>query len=50
MCKNSELLGSALMACGAGLLLALLFGSDFVQTLVGIALLAVGWCVARRCC
>lgn len=50
MCKNSELLGSAVMACGAGILLALLFGSDFAQALVGVALLAVGLCVTRRCC
>mgnify|MGYP004471196057 CR=1 FL=1 len=50
MCKNTELIGSAVMACGAGLLLSLLFSSEFVLALLGIALLVAGLCLTRRCC
>lgn len=48
MCRRNELLGSAIMSCGAGLLLALLFSTDFVQAILGVALLALGLCLTRR--
>lgn len=48
MCRRNELLGSVLMACGAGLLLGLLFGSEVLQGLAGIVLLVFGCYYARR--
>ena len=39
MCRKMELLGSVMMALGAGLLLSLLFSSEFVLVVLGIALL-----------
>ena len=45
MCRKMELLGSVMMALGAGLLLSLLFSSEFVLV---IALLVAGLCLARR--
>lgn len=48
MCKKNELLGTALMAVGAGLLLSLLFSSTFALGLIGVALLIAGLCCARR--
>ena len=38
MCRKMELLGSVMMALGAGLLLSLLFSSEFVLVVLGIAL------------
>ena len=49
MCRKSELLGSVLMALGAGLLLSLLFSSEFVLAVVGIGLLMIGLCCTPRC-
>lgn len=49
MCKRNELFGSAVMACGAGLLLALLFSTDFLQAVLGIVLMGLGLCVTCRC-
>ena len=49
MCRKSELLGSVPMALGAGLLLSLLFSSEFVLAVVGIGLLVIGLCCTRRC-
>lgn len=48
MCKKNELIGSALMACGAGLLLSLLFSSEFIMALIGIGLLVCGFFCTRR--
>lgn len=48
MCRKNELLGSAIMACGAGLLLSLLFTSEFVLALIGVGLLVCGLCCTRR--
>lgn len=49
MCKKNELIGSALMACGAGLLLSLLFTSEFAMALIGIGFLIGGlFCTRRR--
>ena len=42
MCRKMELLGSVMMALGAGLLLSLLFSSEFVLVVLGIAMLAEG--------
>lgn len=50
MCKKNEFVGSILMACGAGVLIALLFSSDFLQALIGIALLVGGLFFARKQC
>lgn len=50
MCKKNELLGSVLMACGAGLLLSLLFSSEFILAVIGIAALICGLCITRRLC
>ncbi len=50
MCKKNELFGSCLMSCGAGLLLSLLFSSEFAMALIGIALLIGGLLWARRAC
>lgn len=36
------------MACGAGLLLSLLFTSEFVPILLGIGALLLGLCITRR--
>ena len=44
MCRKMELLGSVMMALGAGLLLS----SEFVLVVLGIALLVAGLCLARR--
>lgn len=44
MCRKMELLGSVMMALGAGLLLSLLFSSEFVLVVLGIALLVAGLC------
>ncbi len=48
MCKKNELFGSVIMACGGGLLLSLLFSSEFVTVLLGIALLVGGLFYTRR--
>ena len=48
MCKKNEMFGSVIMACGAGLLLSLLFASEFVIVLIGIALLVGGLFFTRR--
>lgn len=48
MCKKNELLGTAIMACGGGMLLSLLFSSEFVIVLLGVALLAAGLLCARK--
>lgn len=48
MCKKNELFGSVIMACGGGLLLSLLFASEFVIVLLGIALLVGGLICTRR--
>lgn len=48
MCKKNELFGSVFMAIGAGLLLSLLFSSEFAQAILGIGLLLCGLCFARR--
>lgn len=48
MCKKNELLGTALMALGAGLLLSLLFSSVFALGVIGVALLIGGLCCTRR--
>lgn len=49
MYRKSELLGSVIMALGAGLLVSLLFTSEFVLSIVGLALLLIGLCCTRRC-
>ena len=49
MCRKNELLGSVIMALGAGLLLSLLFSSEFVLALIGIALRVIGLVCTRRC-
>ena len=49
MCRKNELLGSVIMALGAGLLLSLLFSSEFGLALIGIALLVIGLVCTRRC-
>lgn len=49
MCKKNELIGSALMACGAGLLLSLLFTSEFAMALIGVGFLVCGlFCTRKR--
>ncbi|MDR0889639.1 MAG: hypothetical protein LBM28_03205 [Oscillospiraceae bacterium] len=48
MCKQNELLGSVLMACGAGFLLSMLFKSQFLLALLGIGLLAIGLVFSRK--
>lgn len=48
MCKKNELIGSVLMAFGAGLLVSLLFSSSIVLALIGIALLLCGLCLAKK--
>ena len=48
MCRKNELLGTSLMALGAGLLLSMLFSSVFALGLIGVALLVCGLCCARR--
>ena len=49
MCKKNELLGTAIMAIGVGLLLSLLFSSQFAMAIIGIGLLLCGLLCARRC-
>ncbi len=46
MCKRNEILGSCLMAFGAGLVLSMFFRSDFVLCLLG----AAGLCCGLLCC
>ena len=48
MCKKNELLGTAIMACGAGMLLSLLFSSQLDVGLIGLGLITCGLCCARR--
>lgn len=50
MCRKNELLGSVMMAFGAGLLAALLIASDFVLAILGIVLLLGGLLIAKKCC
>lgn len=51
MCRKNELLGSILMALGAGLLLSLLFSSEVILAVLGIGLLLCGllWAQKRSC-
>ena len=48
ICATYSTLSSVMMALGAGLLLSLLFSSEFVLVVLGIALLVAGLCLARR--
>ncbi|MBQ7872256.1 MAG: hypothetical protein IJ357_08965 [Oscillospiraceae bacterium] len=48
MCKKNEWIGTLLMAVGAGLLISLLFSSEFIQAIIGILLLIVGLWWARK--
>ncbi len=48
MCKKNELFGSCLMAVGVGMLLSLMFSSDFAMALIGIGLVLGGLFFARR--
>ncbi len=48
MCKKNELFGSCIMAVGTGILLSLLFTSDFALALVGVGLLVCGLLCARK--
>ncbi len=48
MCRKQELLGTAIMACGGGFLLSLLFSSEFAVVLLGIGLLVLGLLCARK--
>ena len=48
MCRKMELLGAVRTGRGAVLLLSLLFSSEFVLVVLGIALLVAGLCLARR--
>lgn len=48
MCKKNEWIGTILMALGAGLLISLLFSSEFVQAIIGILLLIAGLWWARK--
>ena len=50
MCRRNELLGAALMALGAGLLLSLLITKSCVIVLLGGTLLIGGMLLGRRCC
>jgi len=42
MCRIKQLYGAVFSAFGAGLLLGLLIASGFFQTLLGLALVAIG--------
>lgn len=48
MCRKYELLGLALIGCGIGVLLSLLFRSDFAQAMLGICITLVGCLCMRR--
>ncbi len=48
MCKRNEMLGSCLMALGAGLLLSLFFRSDFILCLFGALGLLCGLLYCRK--
>lgn len=48
MCKKNELIGSVLMAFGAGLLISLLFSSEFITAILGVAFLVCGLFFSRR--
>lgn len=48
MCKKNELIGTAIMALGAGMLLSLLFSSDFALAVIGVGLLICGLCLAKK--
>ncbi len=43
MCRRTMLLGSALIAAGAGLLLSVLFEGIFLRVLIGLVLVAAGF-------
>lgn len=49
MCKRNEMLGSCLMALGAGMLISMFFRSDFILCLLGLAALIGGlFCCRQR--
>ncbi len=48
MCKRNEMIGSCLMAFGAGFLLSLLFSSDFALAVLGIGLVVGGLLCCKR--
>lgn len=48
MCRRNIVLGAALIAGGAGFLLSLLFGSDFIKAIIGVALAVAGLLLLRR--
>ncbi len=48
MCRKNELLGTAILAVGAGLLLSLLFSSEFAKAIVGVGLMLCGLLCARH--
>ena len=48
MCKRNEMLGSCLMAFGAGLMVSMFFRSDFVLCLLGMGALVWGLLCCRR--
>lgn len=47
MCRKNIVLGAALIAGGAGFLLSLLFGSDFIKAIIGVALAVAGFLLLR---
>ena len=48
MCRKNELFGSIIMAFGAGILVSLLFASDFVLALIGVGFLICGLCCCKK--
>jgi len=48
MCRKNELFGSCLMALGVGMLLSLMFSSDFAMAFIGIGLVMCGLFCARK--
>lgn len=48
MCKRTELIGTALIALGAGLLLSVLFPSGVWTAVVGIGVVIVGFLLAKK--
>ncbi len=46
MCHRTDKAGCVLIGLGAGLLLSLLFGGWFLCVVLGLGLIALGWCIA----
>lgn len=48
MCRKTEMIGTAIMTFGAGMLLSIIFSSGVIAAMIGIVCVAVGCLIAKK--